>query len=182
MVDDFSFDFFFLFTKFLLISVKRESLKGILNGTIMSCLAHFTGYLIFITYAAHIFDKAGATQIDPYISSIVLACLQLVGICCTAKFSDSLGRKALQITSLLGSAFGLLSFALYSYLKQIGYELTAFQWIPVASLSFVIFIASAGVVPLMFVCSVENLPAKVKLFILIDFYSFHKLFSELLCF
>lgn len=144
-------------------SVNRASLTAIINGSIISTLAHCSGFLIFITYGAYIFEEAATTHIDPYVSSIVLAILQLVGILCTTKFSDSLGRKALQIISLLGSAFGQLSFALYSYLRHIGYELTAFEWVPVVSLSFVIFIASAGVVPLIFVSSVESLPAKVLL-------------------
>lgn len=134
------------------ILVNRSALKGILNGITIACLAHMTGFLIFISYATLIFEKVGATQIDPAISSISLAILQLVGTLCTTKFSDSLGRKALLIISLLGSAFGMLSFALYSFLKQSGYALTTFQWVPVVSLSFNIFIASAGVVPLMFLC------------------------------
>lgn len=129
----------------------------------MSSLAHFTGFLVFITYAGHIFEKAATAHIDSNVSSIILAIIQLVAVLCTTKFSDSLGRKALQIISLLGSAFGLLSFATYSYLRHVGYELIAFEWVPVTSLSFVIFVASAGVVPLMFVSSVESLPAKVFL-------------------
>lgn len=116
---------------------------------------------MFITYAAHIFEQVGASQIDPYISSICIAVVQLIGTLCTTRFSDTLGRKALLITSLLGSAFGMITFATYSYLKHNGYELSAFEWVPVVSLSFVIFIASSGVVPLMFLCTAEGLPAKV---------------------
>lgn len=43
-----------------------------MNGIILSSLAHLSGYLIFITYAAHIFEQVGASQVDPYISSIAL--------------------------------------------------------------------------------------------------------------
>lgn len=125
-------------------------MKGILNGMTIACLAHLSGFLIFISYASLIFDNVGVTKISPSVSSICLAILQLVGTLCTTKFSDSLGRRALLIISLLGSSFGMLSFALYSYLKQNGYTLSAFEWVPVTSLSFVIFISSAGIVPLMF--------------------------------
>lgn len=141
--------------------VNRLALKGIFNGIILASLAHLTGFLVFITYAVLIFERVGATQIDPYVSSITIAIVQIIGTLCTTTFSDSLGRKALLIISLLGSAFGLLSFASYSYLKQNGYELSAFEWVPVISLSFVIFTASTGVVPLMFTCMVEHLPSKV---------------------
>lgn len=127
----------------------------------MSSLGHFTGFLVFITYAAHIFEQVGASQIDPYISSIAIAVVQLIGTFCTTRFSDTLGRKALLIISLLGSSFGMITFAVYSYLKHNGYQLSSFEWVPVASLSFVIFIASSGVVPLMFLCTAEGLPSKV---------------------
>lgn len=144
--------------------VNRSALKGILNGVTLACLAHLTGFLVFITYAVHIFDKVGATQIDPFVSSIAMAIVQIMATLCTTTFSDTLGRKALLITSLLGSAFGLLTFAAYSYFKSNGYELLAFEWVPVTSLSFVIFTASSGCVPLMFICMVEFLPSKVCLF------------------
>lgn len=130
--------------------VNREAMKGISNGVILASLAYTTGYLVFTTYSVVIFEMAGATHIDPHISSISLAVLQLIGNLCTTSFSDTLGRKALLIISLLGSAFGMLTFAMFSYLRHIGYDLTAFEWVPVISLSFVIFVASAGVVPLMF--------------------------------
>ncbi|XP_031622987.1 facilitated trehalose transporter Tret1-like isoform X2 [Contarinia nasturtii] len=141
---------------------EKHALKGIMNGIILSSLAHLSGFLVFITYAAHIFEQVGASQVDPYISSIAIAVVQLIGTLCTTRFSDSMGRKALLIISLLGSAFGHLSFASYSYLSHNGYELSAFEWVPVVSLSFVIFIASSGVVPLMFLCMAENLPSKVR--------------------
>lgn len=114
-------------------------------------LSH-TGFLVFFTeflvFVALIFDRVGASRISPSITSISLAVLQLIGTLCTTKFSDSLGRKACLIYSYLGSAFGMFSFALYTYLIRNGYDLSAFEWVPIVSLSFVIFAASAGAVPL----------------------------------
>lgn len=138
----------------------------------LSSVGHLTGFLVFITYAAHIFEQVGASQIDPNISSIAIAVVQLIGTLCTTRFSDTLGRKALLITSLLGTAFGMIVFALYSYLKHNGYTLSAFEWVPVASLSFVIFTASSGAVPLIFLCTAEGLPSKV-------FFRFFLLYFEL---
>lgn len=152
-------------------SVNRSALRGIFNGVTFGCLAQSTGFLVFITYAVHIFDKVGAKQIDPYVSSIALAIVQILATLCTTTLSDTLGRKALLISSLLGSAFGLLTFAAYSYFKSNGYDLLAFEWVPVTSLSFVIFTASAGCVPLMFICMVEHLPSKVMPLHLIFFYN-----------
>lgn len=150
------------FTKHtVFISVNQESIQGLLNGITLASLVHLSASLVIVTYSVIIFKEVGAVAIDPYISSIIIAVMQLLGTLCTTHLSDSLGRKILLITSLLGSAFGLLAFALYSYFMQYGYDLSAFTWIPVISLSFVIFIASAGIVPLVFLCTVENLPTKV---------------------
>lgn len=124
-------------------------------------MVHLTGHLAFTTYAAIIFKEAGAKSINPNISSISLAVLQLIGNFCTTALSDILGRKALLILSLLGSAIGMFTFAVYFYLRSVGFDVMAFEWIPVVSLSFAIFSASAGVVPLMFVNMVEHIPSKV---------------------
>lgn len=149
--------------KILLFTViNRKALKGLANGIILANLSHLTGHLVFITYAALILDRVGATHIDPSISSISLAVLQLIGSICTARFSDTLGRKTLLIISFVGSAMGMISFTIYSYLKHNGHELSAFEWVPIASLSIVIFAASTGAVPLVSVCIVENIPSKVR--------------------
>lgn len=107
-----------------------------------------------------IFEKVGKS-VDPYISSIILAVALIFGSLATTYLADILGRRLLNIVSLFGSACGLLSMSLYHYLYVKDYDLSAFTWVPVISLSFVIFISSAGIVSLAFVCSVENLPTKV---------------------
>lgn len=144
--------------------VDGPALKGILNGIILVCLGHSTAFLVITTYAVHIFENVDAMEFSSYASSIAIAVVQLVATLCTTHFSDTLGRKAVLIASFLGSALGLIAFALYSYFKHNGYNMEIFDWIPIASLSLclVIFSASAGVVPLMFLCIVENLPSKVS--------------------
>lgn len=172
---------------FFYFSVNRPALLGLLNGIVLSNLAYLTGYLVYTTYTVIIFKESGAKNIDPYVASIACAVIQLIGNSCTATLSDSIGRKALLIISLLGSAAGVYLFALFCYLRYIGYDVTAFEWIPVTSLSFVIFAASAGVVPLMFLSMVENIPAKVCNIIFkiwCDFLNiFHKIFyfSYVIC-
>lgn len=114
--------------------------------------------MVFATYSVTIFHTVGAS-VDPYMSSVAFALLQVMGNLCTARFSDSLGRRTLLMVSLLGAALGMYSFSLYCYLTQIGYR---FDWIPVTSFLFTIFIASCGVVPLMFLSMVEQIkPVKV---------------------
>lgn len=57
---------------------------------------------------------------------------------------------------------GLLAMGTHGYLKMY-YDMSDFGWIPIASLSFVIFVAAIGVLPLTFVMLSEILPLKVRL-------------------
>lgn len=114
-----------------------------------------------MSYAVLIFEKSGST-IDPYLSSIVMAILQIAGNVCTTQLVESIGRKILVVTSLVGSATGLATLSFYSYLNHNGYDLANYYWLPVASLSFAVFISSVGISSLVGVCTVENLPIKVR--------------------
>lgn len=119
------------------------------------------GTFVYVSYGVLIFEKTGSSM-DPYRSSIVIAVMQLVGNLCTTQLADTLGRKFLIIVSLIGSAMGNFSIALYMYLQINGHDLSAYPWIPVASISFVMFIASAGILSLYNLYIVESLPTKVS--------------------
>lgn len=116
-----------------------------------------------IVYAVTTFAKVG-TSIDPYLSSIMLGFAQIAGSLSTTYFADKLGRRKLNLISLMGSACGLFSTALYHYLNLIDIDLSSFVWVPTVSLSLVIFISAAGITPMSYVCSVENLPSDVRFY------------------
>lgn len=116
-----------------------------------------------ISYAVMIFQELG-TAMNPHVCSIVLAISMILGSLASTYLADKLGRKFLNVTSLFGSAFGLFSTALYHYFNLNGFDLTYFKWVPVTSLSFVIFISAAGIWGLSLICSVEYLPHKVCIF------------------
>jgi hypothetical protein len=63
--------------------------------------------------------------------------------------------------SSTGSALFYLVLATYLYLKKSGTDLTNLSFIPIMSLSLVIFIASLGIISLPFVITTELLPTKV---------------------
>lgn len=118
-----------------------------------------TASFAIVNYSVMTFTKIGAS-IDPHLSSITLAVALILGSFTTTYLADKIGRRALNLVSLLGSACGLMTTALYYYLSISGYDLTSFAFIPVASLCFVIFVSAAGISPLSIICSVENLPSK----------------------
>lgn len=135
-------------------------MKALLTGVVLSFLNQLTGVYTFLTYAGNILSET-RTDFDPYISSIVLGIFQLAGPLLTSNLADKMGRKKLMIVSLLGSAVGQMALAVFAYLQKLDYELSSFAWVPVASLSFVIFIGALGVVPLSTLCTMEILPRKV---------------------
>lgn len=133
---------------------------GLGIGVALNAFSQFTACFTIMNYGMMTFMKLGI-DIDPNVSAITLAISLIFGSLTTTYLADKLGRKTLILISLMGSAFGLLSTALYYYLGLLGYELSAFGWVHIFSLSIVIFLPSAGVTPLAIICSVEYLPTKV---------------------
>lgn len=142
-------------------------MKGLAVGIAMAVFSQISCCFTIINYAVLVFKKAG-TSFDPNLSSIVLAVAVLLGSLTTTYLADKLGRKVLNFLSMVGSSTGLLSLSLYHYLHLCGYDLSAFSLAPVVCLSFVTFISSAGIVPLVVVCSIEYLPPNVRNFIAIN--------------
>lgn len=64
--------------------------------------------------------------------------------------------------STIGTAIGLISLGTYTMLKTWGYQVESFNWIPVASFSFVIFLASCAILTLPFLVISEILPEDLK--------------------
>lgn len=137
-------------------------MKGIFIGIAINTISYFPAYYNLTSYATMIFERTDSTLFSPYVSTILLAVALTLGSLLTTFLVDFLGRRVLIIISLSGSIVGLLAMALHYYLYLIGYDMSSFKWVPVLSLSFVIFITAAGVIPCASVCSVENLPAKVR--------------------
>lgn len=78
-------------------------------------------------------------------------------------FERKLLFKILMITSTTGASIFLTVLATYLYLKLSGVAMTHhLSWLPVISLSLVIFLASFGIISLPFIITTELLPNKVN--------------------
>lgn len=139
----------------------RMAFKGISTSIAMSWFMQTTGSVIIMNYASLIFEISGsALSIDA--SGIILAILQIIGGLLSTQLGDTFGRKTGLFASLAGSAIGLFTFAIYSYLRQNGFDTSNYLWLPLVCLSFTIFLSSAGIVALANTCTVENFPPKVS--------------------
>ena len=130
-------------------------------GFCLTGLSIFSGTFAMINYTGVIFSESGS-NIDPAISSIIVAAIQVVGVYIATTLVDKLGRRTLLITSSSGAALALSVLGTFSYLSKHDVDLKAFNWIPLAAFSFYVLICSIGVLPLPFIILAEILPAKVK--------------------
>lgn len=144
------------------ITVKWDSIKAILIGFSLTGINLFSGTFAMINYTANIFKESGST-LDPHVSSIIVAVIQIFGVYGSTVLVDRIGRKTLLIFSTSGAFIGLMSLGIYSYLNENGYDLTTCNWIPLISFSTFVFISCFGILPLPFIVLTEILPAEVNL-------------------
>lgn len=142
-------------------SGKPKVFNGILVAIVLTFLNQYCGWFTLMIYSVVIFQESG-THIDPHISSIIMGAMLVVGNLSSTSLVETLGRKCLLTMSMAGSTVGLSAMASYMYLDSLGFELAVVQWIPVASLCFVIFASSVGIVPLLILCIVEKVPTEVN--------------------
>lgn len=162
------------------VTVQWKAIKAILIGFALTGINLFSGTFAMINYTSTIFAASGST-LDPNISSIVVAAIQIFGVYGSTILVDRIGRKTLLIFSTSGSFIGLLSLGIYSYLNDAGYDLTSCNWIPLISFSTFVFISCFGILPLPFIVLTEILPAEVKsmkyekwhIFLLLIFFTFY---------
>lgn len=138
----------------------RRALKQLGIGVALNVILEFSGGFTILTYATMIFQRMN-TPMDSYVCSIMLAIALIIGSILSTSLADKLGRKRLNLISLFGSAAGLFAAILYHYLHLNGYNLSGFGWVPVVSLSFVVFITSVGIWALSGICAAEILSARV---------------------
>ncbi|XP_058819314.1 facilitated trehalose transporter Tret1-like [Topomyia yanbarensis] len=137
--------------------------KAIIIGMVLVALNQLSGCFALINYTAQIFADA-STGLDPNISAIIVGGIQIAGSYVSTLVVDRCRRKILYIVTTFGSAVGLAAMGVHAYLKTSGFDVRVISWLPVASLSFVIFIASVGMLPLTFVILSEILPQKLRSF------------------
>lgn len=141
----------------------KSARRAMAIGVVLVALNQFCGCFAMLNYTATIFKESGSNM-SPNMSAIVVGVIQLAGSYVSTFLVDRSGRKFLLAISSTGTALGLISLGTYSMLNVNGYDVSAFNWIPISSFSFVIFIASWGVLTLPFLVISEIMPEKLKNF------------------
>lgn len=121
----------------------------------------FSGAFTISNYAQTIFNSTGS-NFDPQISSIVMGSVQVVGAYTASQLMDKVGRKVLLLVSLSGGFVMLVITGIFSYLAKHEFDVSAFNWVPIVSISSLIFVASIGIIPAPFVMLSEVIPQRVS--------------------
>lgn len=161
--------------------------KAIIIGIVLVALNQFCGCFAMLNYTATIFKEAGSTM-TPNVAAIVVGLIQVVGSYSATFLVDRTGRKVtkilfgndfkcnfwkvfflcsfqfLYVVSSFGTAFGLITLGIYMMLKTWQFPVERFDWIPIASFSFVIFIANWAILTLPFLVISEIMPKQLKEF------------------
>uniref|UniRef100_A0A336M068 CSON013480 protein n=1 Tax=Culicoides sonorensis TaxID=179676 RepID=A0A336M068_CULSO len=131
-----------------------------LGFTLMSCCC-FSGVFTVLNYTDKIFIEAGS-NLTPAISSIIVASIQLAGSYLATVIVEKTGRRILIICSTYGSAGCLTVMGAHSFLKDIGVDVSAFNWIPLLCLSLLVFIAANGATTVSFIIIGEIFTQKIR--------------------
>lgn len=124
----------------------------------------FAGSFTLSNYYETIFKEAGSS-LSPAVSSIIVASIQCLGVFSATLAIERLGRKMLIIVSAYLSAFCLAVMGAYALLKENGVDVSAFGWIPLVSLSSLVFVAANGVSSVSFVVVGEIFKQSVRSFL-----------------
>lgn len=121
-----------------------------------------SGLFAFLSYTADIFIEADSVY-APNTCAIIVGALLVSGSLISLTLVDKFSRRFLYSVTTVGNIIGLLSMGLYSYLKTTS-DVSSFKFIPVMSLSLVIFCASSGRLPLTYIMMAEIMPQSIRSF------------------
>ncbi|XP_068203977.1 facilitated trehalose transporter Tret1-like [Palaemon carinicauda] len=119
--------------------------------TFLMFSVHFTGNIAIATFVVPIFQAAGA-GIDPYTSAVIIGSVRVAGILTFLMFVDNVGHKPAFIFSNIICTICLFILGTFFYLQNLGYDVSSFSWLPLASL----FVYTP------FVCAIQALTSLLR--------------------
>uniref|UniRef100_A0A182JVW4 Major facilitator superfamily (MFS) profile domain-containing protein n=1 Tax=Anopheles christyi TaxID=43041 RepID=A0A182JVW4_9DIPT len=139
----------------------RSHWKPILICVIVIMFPAGSGSIPLITYTAKIFQESHS-NLSPAMSSIVVATLQLIGSYVSTMTVEKAGRRVLLVVSTLGCAVCTITMGTYTFLQEMRVEVDWFRWVPVASMSALVFINAIGIGIVPFIIMTEILDPKIR--------------------
>ncbi|XP_042872927.1 facilitated trehalose transporter Tret1-2 homolog [Penaeus japonicus] len=134
--------------------------KALALMILLSLLSPFSGIVVVIGYAVPILQMNKA-NIDEYMGALLTSVVFAVGTVIHICIVDRIGRKPLLVTSFLFSTLCMGCLGGYFYLQTTVVDVSAYGWVPVASM--VLFLFSVGIgQPVINIMQGELLPTSVR--------------------
>lgn len=140
---------------------RADHWKPTLLALVIVVLSICTGQFVIITFTKQIFDETGSNISSEY-SSIIIAFIQLIGSYVSTLVIERAGRRKLLLFSTTGCGLCLFTAGLYFFLKALGWDTAAYSFVPLISVSVMIFVFAIGVASVPFVVITEILPEKLR--------------------
>lgn len=154
--------------------LNKATMKGILICVIVMMFHPMSGSVPLITFTDKIFRESGS-DLPPQTCAMIVAAIQLVGSYVSSVTVDKAGRKVLLITSAIGCAICSATMGTYNFLTVVDVDVSYFKWIPVTTLSGLVFITAIGIGIVPFIIMPEILEPRVRGFVvtwcLLEFHS-----------
>lgn len=138
-------------------SCEPVAMKAIFYGIIMIICHQTSGLMAFVGYSADIFRESGSS-LSPNISAIIVGILLIIGSFISIVLIDKFPRKSLYMSTTIGNIIGLVAMGLYEFSKRVQGSSDSWKFLPILSLSTVIFASTTGRLPLTYIIIAEIQP------------------------
>ncbi|XP_026479971.1 solute carrier family 2, facilitated glucose transporter member 8-like [Ctenocephalides felis] len=159
--------------------------RGLFIGISLMFFQQACGLFAVLTYASSIMQQAGVSGWTPDQAAVILGAIQVVGGLVSSVFVERAGRKILLAMSSAFLGLCLAALGTHAGLRENGYDVTGWSWVPVTSLCGAVLFGALGTGPLPFVVASEifdnrakgkamticNLSLWIFAFIVLKFYS-----------
>lgn len=137
------------------------SKKAIIIFLVILFMTQLSGIFLINNYMATIFKEAG-TALDPNLSSIICTILQTVAIFMASILVDRAGRKILLSLSAFLTAICHTTLAGYLYMKELEYDVSSFNWLPILAVAGIMFNSAWGILTIPYCMGGEILSQKIR--------------------
>jgi sugar porter (SP) family MFS transporter len=141
----------------------RVYIKGLVISLVLIIAQQLSGVNAVLFYTQEIFAAAGANEMSPEISSIIIGIVIFLSSFIAPLLSDRLGRRLLLLQSLLGVCVTNLVFGIFFYLQSsTEVDVSSISWLPLLSLIVYFIFMNSGFSCLPWNISSELFPTNVK--------------------
>ncbi|XP_045497421.1 facilitated trehalose transporter Tret1-like isoform X2 [Colias croceus] len=139
----------------------RKYMPAVLISLGLMLFQQLSGINAVIFYASTIFKMAGST-VDENVCSIIIGVVNFVSTFIATAIIDRLGRKMLLYISSVAMIFTLVALGAYFYIRDVGTDVSAYGWLPLACLVIYVLGFSIGFGPIPWLMLGEILPSKIR--------------------